>query len=652
VTRALLALTCLLLLPLALAACANSSASRAGTPPAATPAVSALGKIAYVHDGDLYVKQLPDGAARRITTHTYGNTAYSDPQWSQSGEWLLAYTNAQAAIMRADGSGERKLDGRFSQPVWSPTDDRLVYVALGDGGQPNQLVVENADGSGRAIIARAQPASDEIGILADPTWSDDGTWIAYVESHRGPIPFSIPEGANVTLPPTYEAIRVTSFGGRPPEEMYVEDAPPRDGIGLVHWSHGGLFFYRDPGFSIAISDGVELMLLNPFTNSVVEDDPLYPTIHFIPTQPITISPADPMILLDPSLRSTENVALYAVTDGAGRETWTHKRIAGLSWASGTVFDLTGPSVAAIQPDVAPDRRIIAYSAMPDTPALTAADATKQALMQRTIWTVDLSTQKCGDPPTLTNCTWRSTQLTDDPAYRDEYPQWSPDGTQILFVRMDAQDHASLWLMDADGSHQHEVLGGFDIPLIKPNADPGLGYYGTISWQASLAWYRPAGRPASSAAPPVSSSPVDTPVPCATPSAFNRIDTADDALHLAFSSGTDTASLVQIESVERVSSAAVAAVAMFINSPATSPFGRCLSIDSDAWTFVAHGTFVNATPPIDEGRTYHTFWAIAIKGTDEVLSGFDPPSADLSQLGPVTTLPRGSWQEYERPPPAR
>ena len=52
--------------------------------PATLTTASPLGKIAYVQDGDIYVKRLPDGTPQRITT---GSKA-SSPQWSPSGEWL------------------------------------------------------------------------------------------------------------------------------------------------------------------------------------------------------------------------------------------------------------------------------------------------------------------------------------------------------------------------------------------------------------------------------------------------------------------------------------------------------------------------------------------------------------------------------------
>jgi eukaryotic-like serine/threonine-protein kinase len=52
------------------------------------------------------------------------------------------------------------------------------------------------------------------------------------------------------------------------------------------------------------------------------------------------------------------------------------------------------------------------------------------------------------------------QLTSDPAFRDTYPEWSPDGSTIAFLRVSANDpraRASVWLMAADGANPRLVV---------------------------------------------------------------------------------------------------------------------------------------------------------------------------------------------------
>lgn len=73
------------------------------------------------------------------------------------------------------------------------------------------------------------------------------------------------------------------------------------------------------------------------------------------------------------------------------------------------------------------------------------------------------------------------QLTDDPEYSDEYPQWSADGQYILFIRRRGEQ-ADLWLMDSDGSDQRPLVGGLTQPTV-----PGFGHYGHFKWAEALDW---------------------------------------------------------------------------------------------------------------------------------------------------------------------
>jgi TolB protein len=49
---------------------------------------------------------------------------------------------------------------------------------------------------------------------------------------------------------------------------------------------------------------------------------------------------------------------------------------------------------------------------------------------------------------------------------DTEPSWSPDGSQIAFVRQSPSGDNELWLMNADGSHQHRIF-----PLLRGASDP-------------------------------------------------------------------------------------------------------------------------------------------------------------------------------------
>ena len=49
-----------------------------------------------------------------------------------------------------------------------------------------------------------------------------------------------------------------------------------------------------------------------------------------------------------------------------------------------------------------------------------------------------------------------TQLTFDPVFKDQTPDWSPDGSKISYA---AGDPGDILVMNADGSDQHTVVGG-------------------------------------------------------------------------------------------------------------------------------------------------------------------------------------------------
>jgi hypothetical protein len=79
------------------------------------------------------------------------------------------------------------------------------------------------------------------------------------------------------------------------------------------------------------------------------------------------------------------------------------------------------------------------------------------------------------------------QLTDDPAYRDERPLWSADGSRLLFARLDAEGRASLWLIPAAGGESRRVVDEL-TPLPGP-ASGWFGYYGHVDWDQLFDWWR-------------------------------------------------------------------------------------------------------------------------------------------------------------------
>jgi Tol biopolymer transport system component len=407
---------------------------------ATSSAPSGLGKLAYVQGGDIWVRSLPDGEPQQLTTDDHNQ----GPRWSPSGEWLAFWkTGSQVWLMRADGSDARPLTDGLDVPIfaWAPTMDRLAYVT--DGGE---LHVVDADGAYSATLVSAEPDQGGVGHIA---WSPDGMWIAYEwweqrsDSRR------------------YQGLWKVSPGGGDLEELYDSGVPERGEAILARWSDDGRFliFWQGPVPSASIlADGVPLYVLS--------------TDGGAPAQlPETVLLHPDFIALDPA--DADRVAVVA---GGYRGSWTNKMLRLIRISAGESVAITAPDEAVSSPAWSPDGRRIAYVAMPDEGDLGGGDAARQGLMGRCIWVAAVE----GDSP--------ARPLADDPVYRDEYPLWSAEGSHILFVRMDAEDSVSLWLVPAGGGEPSLVVDGLEVVGGLPS-DAWLGYYGYVDWQPLFDWWR-------------------------------------------------------------------------------------------------------------------------------------------------------------------
>jgi Tol biopolymer transport system component len=427
---------------------AEEPAGTAGPEATASPGLG-LGKLAYVQGGDIWVKALPDGEPLRLTT----DGRSSEPRWSPSGEWLaLRKGDEQAWVMRADGGSAHRLDDAayVTALAWAPTSDRLAFVAGG------ALKAVDSDGLNEQELVAADSGGPGTGVQ-DVAWSPDGGWLAY---DRIDVLKPLEDGRPPERHASVWRVRADGSGA---SELVDAGTPSAYGLIAAGWSPDAQYvlYWIDPQFSGSLlADGAPLYSVPAEGGTPVQ---LAATVLLHPD------------FLVPGPAGTDRVAVVV---GGFRVASTNKALHVLSASGRQDMALTSPDLAASSPAWSPDGRRIAYVAMPDEQGQS-AEPSRQALMKRRIFAVD---SQGGSGPQ---------QLTDDPAYRDEYPLWSADGSFILFARLNAEDQASLWLVPEAGGEPRQI-----VDELSPAPQPSplwFGYYGHVDWDTLFDWWRgPAG----------------------------------------------------------------------------------------------------------------------------------------------------------------
>jgi len=159
--------------------------------------VARNGRLAFhqwSEEADLWVSQVEDGSARRLTSHTSGSY---NPRYSPDGKHI-AYQSGRTgnwAIWQLDldSGAERQLtfhEAWEGGAEWSPDGKRIAFISQRDGAD-RLWVLDLSVGSPRRLTA-------EVLLQTRPKWSPDGSLIAYhvLRDGRQVIRAVEPDGAN------------------------------------------------------------------------------------------------------------------------------------------------------------------------------------------------------------------------------------------------------------------------------------------------------------------------------------------------------------------------------------------------------------------------------------------------------------------------
>lgn len=382
--------------------------------------IGSQGRLAYIASGAVWSASVPGAHARQLTEE--GD--FSQPRWSATGNWL-AYREGETRLWLVSNLGRGyilEVPEKLDDFAWAPEGDRLAYTTGAD------LRVAAFDGASLSVQSLSVP--EGVGQLRRPAWSPDGKRLAF-----------------------------DTLG---PAGVWTIPAVSGEGAALLYDGEASLRGWTGDGAYLVIWQGVE----------GGETDPVDGT----PLALVPSSGGEPVVVRNSVLLHTDSVALtgsglgwLALASGGGRETWTNK---GLSLLGPVVESSLAPDgVSVSTPSWSPDYGRLAFAAMPEAGHVWGGPAAVEALMERHLWTVSISNGKL-------------IQLTDENAFRDEYPMWSNNGEFLLFVRMDQQGNASVWQIGAQGGDPFMLVYG-----LTP-ADLGmdvLGDFGHIPWGDLIDW---------------------------------------------------------------------------------------------------------------------------------------------------------------------
>lgn len=394
-----------------------------------------LGKIAFLRDGDLWVRDAPDGAPRQVTTS--GNALH--PEWSASGRWLSYREGESLWIENVISPGNpRRIAADSPNSAWSPTADVLAYTRApgglylaGPGLAQDQLLVADLPGTPSTIDNFA--------------WSPDGTQLAFVRVR------TVGAGEDDRMADLF----VTTATGAIAQRRLLSVPGSRYRPIIIGWTPDGryILFLQGLAYSASLlADGVPLAAVAAAGG------------------PVRVFTQNTSVI--GGLAVSPDGHRLAVLQRPGRESWRNARLFISPVGTVRLRALTGDAEAPLFPAWSPQGNLLAYVTGPaGSPSLPLEEADR-LFAQRHVVLVDPDAGvRRGETRTGDN--------------RDEYPLWTADGRHLLFTRITPEGQASVWVLNRQANTQQSV-----VERISP-ADPDTGwtgFYGTVDWPAVLGWW--------------------------------------------------------------------------------------------------------------------------------------------------------------------
>jgi len=272
------------------------------SPDGATVVFQALGK--------LWLRPLPDGEARRLTTQ--GDHFEMFPAFSADGRsivyttWDDAEQGSVRVVPAAGGSGRTLTSqpGNYLTPAFSPDGQSVVYSQIGGGyllstlwsletglftipidGGPAERISSSghtprfsADGSRVLYLDRGEGGSlvlhsvDLEGMdsrihlngkeMVEMAVSPDGRWVAFTEDYRAYVAPLTPTGQRVDLGRDAESVPVRQLSGRAGDFLAWQDAD------TLTWSRGPILYERHLNEAFAFVDGAPEELPDPIEEGI------------------------------------------------------------------------------------------------------------------------------------------------------------------------------------------------------------------------------------------------------------------------------------------------------------------------------------------------------------------------------------------------